>query len=94
MTVRITSPGTSSRATRGVRGSSAGAERFIVQIECAHNDRGCQALQGIATPDLKPALPNRVALTMLLKAMIGKRSDLHAAGSISLGLRALALLLP
>jgi hypothetical protein len=32
MTVRITSPGTSNRATRGVRGSSAGAERCIVQM--------------------------------------------------------------
>jgi hypothetical protein len=31
---------------------------------------------------------------MLLKAMIGKRPHLHAAGGISLGLRALALLLP
>jgi hypothetical protein len=31
---------------------------------------------------------------MLLKAMIGKRLLLHAAGNTSLGLRALALLLP
>jgi hypothetical protein len=31
---------------------------------------------------------------MLLKAMIGKRPHLNAAGSTSLGLRALALLLP
>jgi hypothetical protein len=31
---------------------------------------------------------------MLLKAMIGKRSHLHAADGTLLGLRALALLLP
>jgi hypothetical protein len=31
---------------------------------------------------------------MLLKAMIGKRPHIHAAGSITNGLRALALLLP
>jgi hypothetical protein len=31
---------------------------------------------------------------MLLKAMIGKRPHIHAAGSIATGLRALALLLP
>jgi hypothetical protein len=31
---------------------------------------------------------------MLLNAMIGKRSHLHAAGDTILGLRALALLLP
>jgi hypothetical protein len=31
---------------------------------------------------------------MLLKAMIGKRPHIHAAGSITAGLRALALLLP
>jgi hypothetical protein len=31
---------------------------------------------------------------MLLKAMIGKRHHIHAAGSITTGLHALALLLP
>jgi hypothetical protein len=31
---------------------------------------------------------------MLLKAMIGKRPTLHAAGTKLVGLRALALLLP
>jgi hypothetical protein len=32
MTVRITSPGTSDRATEGVRCSSAEAKRFIVHL--------------------------------------------------------------
>ena len=92
MTVRITSPGASRRAASGVRGSSARAERIIVIRVC----RQASVLSSFTRDSDAAALPKRTKLTMLLKAMIGKRHHIHAADTtLSItGLRALALLLP
>ena len=84
MTVRITSPSTSSCAASGVRSSSAWAR--AIATECADGRVRCQA----SAPE---ALPSAALLTMLFEVtMTSKRLEFQS-GRI-LGLRALALILP
>jgi hypothetical protein len=83
MTVRMTSPSTSSCAASGVRISSARTEAVIVMRVCRHGYR-------LSSFNFESLLPMLAKDTMLLEVTSSERLSITAAQS---GLLALGLLL-